>query len=142
MAYLMIVDDDEDYASALAIMFRDAGHEVQTATTPETALASMRQRPPDLMILDVMFPDDSSAGFDLARAVRQESQGLKNVPILMLTAVNTKFTLGFGPQDIDEAWLPVTDFIEKGIDYDSLQAKVGKWLANANPAARPASPGR
>jgi DNA-binding response OmpR family regulator len=140
MAYLMIVDDDEDYASALATVLRSAGHEVLTAITPETALAGMRQRPPDLVILDVMFPDDSSAGFGLARAIRQEGGALKAVPILMLTAVNTKFSLGFGAEDIDETWLPVTDFAEKGIDYDSLRARAEKWLASPN-VARP-NPGR
>ena len=43
-----------------------------------------------------------------------------------LIAINTKFPMGFGPDDIDEAWMPVQDFLEKPIDFDVLVAKVEK----------------
>jgi hypothetical protein len=46
----------------------------------------------------------------------------------MLTAVNTRFPLGFGPKDIDERWLPVTDFLEKPVDFDTLRHKVAQLL--------------
>jgi len=46
----------------------------------------------------------------------------------MLTAVNTKFPLGFGPKDIDDRWLPVTDFLEKPVDFDVLICKVAQHL--------------
>jgi CheY-like chemotaxis protein len=78
--------------------------------------------------LDVMFPEDASAGFALARTMRHEKEKLKNIPILMLTAINTKFPLGFGPKDIDDSWMPVTDFLEKPVDFDVLKDKVAKLL--------------
>jgi CheY-like chemotaxis protein len=55
---------------------------------------------------------------------------LKDVPILMLTAVNTRFPLGFSSQDIDEDWLPVTDFLEKPVDLDVLAERVAAILTN------------
>ena len=91
----------------------------------------MENRPPDLAILDVMFPEDASAGFGLARFMRNEKEQLKTVPTIMLTAINTKFPLGFGPKDIDDSWMPVTDFLEKPVDFDILRDKVTKLL-NAN----------
>ena len=93
----------------------------------------MESKPPDLAILDVMFPEDASAGFELARFMRHEKEQLKNIPILMLTAINTKFPLGFGSKDIDEEWMPVTEFLEKPVDFDVLREKVAKLL-NANKA--------
>ena len=128
MAYLLIVDDDEDFANTAAIVLRKKGHDVQIELDTDDAVKSMENKPPDLVILDVMFPEDASAGFELARFMRHESEKLKDVPILMLTAINTKFPLGFGPKDIDNHWLPVTDFLEKPVDFDVLQHKVTELL--------------
>lgn len=128
MAYLLIVDDDEDFANTAAIVLRKIGHDVQIELDTDDAVKSMENKLPDLVILDVMFPEDASAGFELARFMRHESEKLKDVPILMLTAINTKFPLGFGPKDIDNNWLPVTDFLEKPVDFDVLQHKVTELL--------------
>ena len=131
MAYVFIVDDDEDFADATARVLRTDGHEVQIALDTKYAAVAMEENRPDLASLDVMIPEDSSAGFELARKMRHESESLKDVPILMLTAVNVKFPLGFGPQDIDDAWMPVTDFVEKPVDFDVLRAKVSALLKDA-----------
>jgi DNA-binding response OmpR family regulator len=128
MAYLLIVDDDEDFANSIATVLRKEGHDVQIELDTDDAAQSMENKPPDLVILDVMFPEDPSAGFELARIMRHKSEELKSVPILMLTAVNTRFPLGFGPKDIDERWLPVTDFLEKPVDFDVLRRKVAELL--------------
>ena len=89
----------------------------------------MEKRRPDLVIMDVMFPEDSSAGFAMARAMRRTGSALANVPILLLTAINTRFPLGFSSKDIDEDWLPVTEFLEKPIDLDVLAERVKAMLA-------------
>ena len=120
MAYIMIVDDDEDFAAAVAKVLRDEKHEVEVLTETTGALERLEMRPPDLLVLDVMFPEDATAGFKMARAVRQSTTGLARVPVLMLTAVNQKFPLGFAPRDIDGDWLPVSEFLEKPVDLDVL----------------------
>jgi CheY-like chemotaxis protein len=135
MAYLLVVDDDEDFASAAAKVLGDAGHEVKVVLDTASAVASMEQRRPDLAILDVMFPENASAGFELARTMQHSSETLKGVPVLMLTAVNAKFSLGFGSRDIDGDWLPVADFLEKPVDLDVLQSKVAELLPDASGAA-------
>ncbi|MEJ2703742.1 MAG: hypothetical protein P8Z79_15005 [Sedimentisphaerales bacterium] len=82
-----------------------------------------------LVVLDVMFPEDESGGFELARFMRRQSEKLTNVPILMLTAINTKFPLGFSTKDIDDDWLPVADFLEKPVDFELLRHKVSMLLS-------------
>jgi CheY-like chemotaxis protein len=129
MPYLLIVDDDEDFASTTATVLRSEGYEVEVELDIDSAVISMESKPPDLAILDVMFPEDASAGFELARLMRHEKEPLKKIPILMLTAINTKFPLGFGSKDIDEEWMPVTEFLEKPVDFDVLRDKVAKLLS-------------
>jgi DNA-binding response OmpR family regulator len=128
MSYLLIVDDDEDFANSVEVVLRKEGHDVKIELDTDDAMQSMENKPPDLVILDVMFPEDPSAGFELARIMRHKSEKLKGVPILMLTAVNTRFPLGFGPNDIDDRWLPVTDFLEKPVDFETLRRKVAQLL--------------
>jgi len=134
MAYVLIVDDDEDFAQTTATVLRKEGHEVQIELDTQDAAESMQNKLPDLVVLDVMFPEDASAGFELARFMRHENEQLKAIPILMLTAINAKFPLGFGPKDINSEWLPVTDFLEKPVDFDVLLDKVTKLLGEGSTA--------
>lgn len=131
MAYLIIVDDDEDFATAAATALRGAGHEVAIELDTRSAMRSMETRPPDLAILDVIFPEDLSAGFTLARTMQHAKEELSDVPILMLTAVNQKFPLGFGPSDIDGNSLPVAGFLEKPVDLEVLRNKVSALIEQA-----------
>jgi DNA-binding response OmpR family regulator len=141
MSYVMIVDDDEDFATAVATVLRRAGHEVKVDLDLSTAAGSMAERPPDLVVLDVMFPEDSTGGFEFARGVRRRKDALKDLPILMLTAVNRRFPLGFSAKDIDDEWLPVTDFLEKPVDLDVLADRVETILANRRRPDGPTRPG-
>ncbi len=129
MAYVMVVDDDNDFAQAVAAALCDAGHEVRIENSTEEAIAAMIQRRPDLAILDVMFPENPAAGFEAARAIASDHEKLKGMRILMLTAVNERFPLGFSPRDADDDWLPVTDFLEKPVALDALRARVEDLLA-------------
>lgn len=131
MAYVLIVDDDADFSHAVATVLESGGHQVRSELSASGGLKSMLETKPDLVVLDVMFPEDASAGFVLARKIRQVGGPLKDVPILMLTAVNQKFPLGFGPRDIDPEWLPVTDFIEKPVDLAILASRVRGMLKSA-----------
>lgn len=67
--------------------------------------------------------------------MRHYNEKLKGIPVLMLTAVNAKFPLGFSSRDIDDAWLPVSDFLEKPVDLDVLRDKVAALLQKARSQA-------
>jgi len=140
MAYLLIVDDDEDFAGAAARVLRGDGHEVEIALDTKTAVTNMRQRRPDIAVLDVMFPEDAAAGFVLARTMKHDTGQLDQIPILMLTAVNAKYPLGFSGDDIDGEWMPVAGFLEKPVDFDALREKVAELLAEAAAGARECAP--
>jgi CheY-like chemotaxis protein len=128
MAYLLIVDDDEDFAVAAACLLRAAGHEVATELDPRSAVRSVEKRLPDVAILDVMFPEDPAAGFELARVIRHLNEKARRIPILLLTAVNAAAPLGFGTEDAGNEELPVDGILEKPVDFEVLGHKISELL--------------
>ena len=123
MAKVMIVDDDPDFVDSISRLLQRKGHELTTAYDTEGVIEQLEGDPHDVLILDVMFPENAAAGFHLAQEIRKH-ESLSRLPILILSAINTKFPMGFGPGDIDDAWMPVQDFLEKPIDFDVLADKV------------------
>ncbi|MDP6634010.1 MAG: response regulator [Phycisphaerae bacterium] len=129
MANIMIVDDDLDLTAATKLTLESHGHNVRVALDTDTAKTVMLEDVPDLVILDVMFPEDSAAGFSLARDMHADDK-LTSVPILMLTAINAEIPLGFTSDDIDETWMPVKSFLEKPVDFGTLLTKVNEMLGD------------
>jgi signal transduction histidine kinase len=66
---LLLVDDNVDAAAAGAALLEFLGHQVRTAHTAAEALDAVRQRMPDVAILDIGLPDMD--GYALAIAIRQ-----------------------------------------------------------------------
>ena len=75
-----MVDDEPKIVEVVADYLRNAGFSVTTAADGESALASARARPPDLVLLDLGLP--GLDGLDVARDLRRNSP----VPIIILTA--------------------------------------------------------
>ena len=68
---VLIVDDDADFAGAVSTVLQSRGHETAVETNSESAVDRIRERRPDAIILDVMFPESDTAGFDVARSIRR-----------------------------------------------------------------------
>ena len=135
MADVLLIDDDRDFTDAVVLALGRHGHTVRVLHDTDTAVEEMVKTPPDVVVLDVMFPEDSTAGFVLARSIRKQP-ALQGMPVLVLSAVNMKFPLWFGPSDIDETWMPVQDFLEKPIDFDVLVERVGRLVTSGERAER------
>ncbi len=80
MDTILIIYDDEKLNDLLKGFLSDFGFSVLTATHPEKGLEKLKQKSPDLVILDVMLP--GMDGFEVCKTIRQQSA----VPIIMLTA--------------------------------------------------------
>ena len=125
MAKVMIVDDDRDFMDSICRVLQHRGHQTTAIYDTEEVIDKLEREPHEVLVLDVMFPENAAAGFHLAQEIRKHKT-LTRLPILILSAINTKFPMGFGPGDIDDTWMPVQDFLEKPIDFDVLSAKVEK----------------
>jgi two-component system phosphate regulon response regulator OmpR len=114
--HILVVDDDSRIRDLLARYLQDNGFRVTTAVDAASARATMRSLAFDLLILDVMMPQES--GLEFARVLRSES----HVPILMLTA-------RAGPeQRIEGLETGVDDYLAKPFEPRELLLRVSNVL--------------
>jgi two-component system, OmpR family, response regulator len=142
---LLVVDDEPFLRDAVSASLTFLGFQVTTAGTGTEALRLARERPFDLVVLDVMLPDTD--GFDVVRRLRRDGSRL---PVIFLTAKDTQddkvtgLTLGgddymtkpFGLEELaarirtvlrrtrrDEAGGPVLTFGDIELDQDSYEVR-------------------
>jgi DNA-binding response OmpR family regulator len=127
MARIVIMDDEQELAENWADTLQRAGFEAEAADLTIAGVEALAANPPDLLLLDVMAPDDSSAGFTIARKVRA-TESISKLPIIMLTGVNQAFPIEFSSKDIDDEWMPVQEFFEKPADPEKLIPKIRELL--------------
>jgi DNA-binding response OmpR family regulator len=127
---IYIVDDDKNIVESLTIVLEASDFEVTSQYNEEDLINNLNSYNPDLIILDVMFPEDKGAGFQMGRDIRDNEKTL-NTPIFMLSAINEKgvYAGTFSNKDRDSAWLPVNEFIEKPISPEQLLRQVNTYLA-------------
>jgi two-component system, OmpR family, response regulator MprA len=80
-AHILVVDDDPRITDLLRRILAFEGYSVTIAATGNEALNRALERPPDLIVLDLMLPGLN--GLEVAQRLRTAGD---NVPILMLTA--------------------------------------------------------
>jgi two-component system KDP operon response regulator KdpE len=77
---ILVVDDDPQIRRVMRVTLTQQGYEIDDATSGEGALAKLRERRFDLVLLDINMP--GVGGLETCRMIRQGSE----VPIIMLTA--------------------------------------------------------
>ena len=116
MALIAIIDDDPDILDASSLVLKSKGYNVITANNPNDGYKIVKEKKPNLIILDVMM-DEPDDGFFLAQKFRKENI---ITPILMYTSVSKAIGFEFGKNEM----VPVDDFVEKPISPDELVRKV------------------
>jgi len=127
MTKILIIDDDLEVVDNLSVLLKGVGYNVSSRDNIEGATQEIIKDKPDLIILDIMFPENPAGGFELAREIRQ-TEGLKQIPIILLTSINQEFPMDFSSKDIDQDWIPVEAFLEKPIKLSKLLEKIKQLL--------------
>jgi CheY-like chemotaxis protein len=135
MASILIVDDDLDIVDSVKIILEANGHEVSVKTDTDDLVSTVAQVLPDLIIMDIIFPENSQAGFAAARSLHKVDR-IREIPILFLSAVNqlSKMSFGFSEDDISDDFMPVKGFLEKPVEPAVLISKVDELLGLRNDA--------
>lgn len=125
---ILIIEDDSDLVAAMKIMLETRGFKVTTSYDPDEGLEKLSVEKPDLIILDVMFGSKGeSKGFDFAQKIRYDKKN-SDIPILMLSAINSEKPFFNFSADSDGEFLPVDSFIDKPVESEKLFIKVEELL--------------
>ncbi|MHC4559980.1 MAG: response regulator [Planctomycetota bacterium] len=124
---ILIIDDDPDFVEITKAILETKQYNVRFAYDPDEGFAKLEEETPDAIILDVMM-GKGAGGFIFARKIRKDPRFAK-IPILMLTSMREQTGFDFPGERIHDKFLPVDDYIEKGIEPHLLLEKVEKQLA-------------
>ena len=87
---ILVIDDDADIRLALSSILGDAGYEVIEATDASDIVRRVREREPDLILLDLILPELS--GLDALVSLKQ-SEHTRDVPVVVVTALGRRADL-------------------------------------------------
>jgi two-component system response regulator VicR len=124
---ILIIDDDPDFVEVTKVLLESRQYEVSAAYDPEEGFARLEKEMPDALILDVMMGKGAD-GFIVARKIRKDSR-FDKMPILMMTSMREQTGFDFPGQRIHEKFLPVDEYIEKGVEPQDFLDKVEQQLA-------------
>jgi Lrp/AsnC family transcriptional regulator for asnA, asnC and gidA len=122
---ILIVDDDPDFVEATRMVLEHAGYRVAAAVDGQEGIRAMRREQPDLVILDVMMSNVLD-GLNASLAIRAD-QGLKRIPILMISSITSSDYAAMFPTD---EYVPVESFLSKPVGPKQLLDEVGRLLSD------------
>jgi two-component system, OmpR family, alkaline phosphatase synthesis response regulator PhoP len=122
--YILVVDDDPDLVETVAMMLESKDCEVGMAYDGVEGEESIKQRRPDLVILDIMMPRKD--GYVLCAELKANPE-TRSIPVILLTAVgeavpSTKYSHADGMATEADEYIP------KPIDTESLWQAVSNLL--------------
>ncbi|HEV8696700.1 MAG TPA: response regulator transcription factor [Candidatus Limnocylindrales bacterium] len=120
---ILVVDDEPRIVDLARDYLEHAGFAVLTATDGPTALATARDKAPDLVVLDLGLP--GLDGLDVTRQLRQ-GQSTSALPIVMLTARDDELDKLLGLE------LGADDYLTKPFSPRELVARVKAVLRRAD----------
>ncbi len=129
-AVILVVDDNAQNREILARRLARLGHTVEVAPGGHEALALLRSRPFDLLLLDVMMPELD--GYEVLARLKAD-RTLRELPVIMLSALDE---VAAAVRCIE---MGADDYLTKPIDTVLLRARMGaclerKWLRDTEVA--------
>ena len=118
--YILVVDDDPDLVETVAMMLESKGCEVGQAYDGIEGEESIKEKRPDLVILDIMMPRKD--GYVLCAELKSNKE-TQDIPVILLTAVgeavpSTRYSHADGMATEADEYIP------KPIDTEGLWSAV------------------
>ena len=125
MPTILVVDDDGHIRQVVRYALERAGHSVREAKDGAEALRAVAERAPDLMLLDILLPEDD--GLSVCRQIRKTSQ----LPIIFLSSRDEELDRVLGLE------LGADDYVTKPFSPRELVARVAAVLRRADARSGP-----
>ena len=129
---VLVVEDEPGIAGFIRRGLLFEGFSVDVAVDGVDALAKIRDRPPDVVVLDIMLPGVD--GIEITRRLRQAeaADGTRAIPVLMLTARDTVKDRVTGLE------AGADDYLVKPFAFDELLARIRAILRRSTSTPDPA----
>ena len=125
LANILLVEDEKSIITLIKYNLEKEGFKVFCSETGEDALKIIKEKIPDLVILDWMLPDTS--GIDVCRQIKIDKK-LKNIPVLILTAKGE-------PDDkIKGLEVGADDYVTKPFNNKELLLRVKSLIKRSKPS--------
>lgn len=117
----VIIDDEPDITAYLSTLLSDHGWEVRAANSVEDGLGLLKERRPDMVLLDLMMPD--RGGLNALVAIRKDAT-LEGLPVLIVSGIQEKLTSDYHTYLERFKHYRPDGFIDKPVDADELFRKL------------------
>ena len=125
LAKVLLVEDEKSIVTLIKYNLEKEGFKVFCSETGEDALKIIKEKIPDLVILDWMLPDTS--GIDVCRQIKIDKK-LKNIPVLILTAKGE-------PDDkIKGLEVGADDYVTKPFNNKELLLRIKSLIKRSKPS--------
>ncbi len=112
---VLLIDDSSDIHLQVRLMLSDESVEVATASSGPQGIASAKQRPPDVILLDVDMP--SPNGFEVCKSLKSDPATM-SIPIVFLTGASST------EEKIRGLNMGAIDYVTKPFEPAELRARV------------------
>src|SRR6267142_7006234 len=116
---ILVADDEDAMLSLLREALQSVQYDVVVAHNGEEAVEKLRQKPPDLVLLDVQMPKMS--GYDVCRKIKSDVF-LRHIPVMMLTAQSGTTNKVTGLEQ------GADDYLTKPFEMEELMARIKTLL--------------
>jgi two-component system, OmpR family, response regulator len=127
MARILVIEDEADIRQVLDYNLKSAGHEVVEASRGVDGLRLLREREPDLVLLDLMLPD--MPGTEVCRSIK-DNPATRALPVVMLTARGEEIDRVVGFE------IGADDYITKPFSLEEVIARLRAILRRTGTGAQ------
>lgn len=121
---ILLVDDDPDFVEAVKVIVEKAGYDVRVAFDGQEGVEAVKEKLPDLIVLDVMMPVMN--GHEACAKLKGNKE-TADIPIILLTAVADRVTTStYTHRDMLES--EADDYIPKPVEPNELLGLIKNWL--------------
>ena len=121
---ILIIDDDKDIIETTGALLEYEGFEIHSAESVEDGVKMIDTVNPDVILLDIMFPEKKTKGFEAATEIKENHPSL---PILAFSAINREYAFDFAKEDIK-----ADEFINKPVETQQLVDLINKYISQGS----------
>jgi DNA-binding NtrC family response regulator len=116
---VLIIDDDEDILDSTGTMLAGEGFETHLADSVERGMELIETVAPDVVLLDMVFPESTSGGFEAAKDIKAR---FPQLPVIAFSAINREYAMPFSAEKMQ-----ADEFLIKPVNIDKLMETIRRY---------------